>query len=189
MREISYLAAIIGSLALALGLGLGAAGSASAGGLTLSSEAFAQGSPIPARYTCDGNDISPPLAWSGIPDGTQSLALIVADPDAPDPEAPRLTWYHWVLYDIPPALAGLPENAGSPHASTAILNGLNSWEHTSYGGPCPPIGRHRYFFHLYALDQKLDVQGQPTAEALHKAMKGHVIAKTELMGTYAKSRR
>lgn len=180
----------IHNLAAALSLlALGAAGPVSAGGLMLSSEAFTQGNPIPARYTCDGSDISPPLAWSGIPGGTRSLALIVADPDAPNPDAPRLTWYHWVLYDIPPELSGVPEKADPQHASSAIRNGLNSWEHTSYGGPCPPVGRHRYFFHLYALDQKLDIQGQPTAEALHKAMKGHVISETALMGTYTKRHR
>lgn len=182
MREIPYLAALIGALTL------GVTGSAGAGGLQLSSAAFMHGDAISMRYTCDGNDVSPPLAWSDIPDGTQSLALIVADPDAPDPDAPRLTWYHWVLYDIPPQLSELPEDANPQRISTAIRNGLNSWKHTGYDGPCPPVGRHRYFFHLYALDQKLDMQGPPTAEALHEVMQGHIIAETALMGTYAKSR-
>ncbi|HET8700329.1 MAG TPA: YbhB/YbcL family Raf kinase inhibitor-like protein [Nitrococcus sp.] len=177
-----HLAVAIGSLVL------GTAGPAGASGLMLSSEAFTQSGPIPARYTCDGSDISPPLAWSGIPGGTQSLVLIVADPDAPDPAAPRQTWYHWVLYNIPPQLSGLPENADPQRISAAIHNGLNSWEHTGYGGPCPPVGRHRYFFHLYALDQMPYVQGQPTAEALHEAMKGHIIDEAKLMGTYEKSR-
>ena len=182
MRRIAYLAAAIGSLAL------GVTDPAGARGLQLSSEAFAHGGAIPMRYTCEGSDISPPLAWSGLPNGTQSLVLIVSDPDAPDPHAPRLIWYHWVLYAIPPQVSGLPENVDPQQLSAAIRNGLNSWKRTGYGGPCPPIGRHRYFFHLYALDQKLDLHEPPNAATLRAAMKGHVIADSELMGTYAKSR-
>lgn len=177
MQRTVYLAAIIG------GLALGVTGLVHAGGLKLSSEAFAHGSTMPAHYTCDGSDISPPLAWSGIPHGTHSLALIMSDPDAP-----RLTWYHWVLYAIPPAVSELPEDADPQQVSAAIRNGLNSWEHTGYGGPCPPVGRHRYFFRLYALDQKLDMRGQPNAAALRQAMKGHIIAETALMGTYTRDR-
>ncbi|MDN5849785.1 MAG: YbhB/YbcL family Raf kinase inhibitor-like protein [Nitrococcus sp.] len=176
-------------IAAAIGiLALGITDSAGAGGLQLRSEAFAHGSAIPARYTCAGSDISPPLAWSVVPEGTQSLALIVSDPDAPDPNAPRLTWYHWVLYAIPTKLSGLPEDVDLQHVSAAIRTGVNSWGRADYGGPCPPIGRHRYFFRLYALDQRLDLQGQPSATALRKAMKGHIIAETVLMGTYANSR-
>lgn len=177
MRGIVYLAAAIGLLVL------GIIGPAGASNLQLSSEAFAHGGAIPARYTCDGSDISPPLAWSGLPDGTQSLVLIVSDPDAP-----RLTWYHWVLYAIPPQISGFPEDADPQQLSAAIRNGLNSWKRIGYGGPCPPIGRHRYFFHLYALDQKLDLHEPPSAAALRAAMKGHVLADSKLMGTYAKSR-
>lgn len=182
MRRIHYLAAAIGSLALGIG------GSAAAGDLKLTSAAFTHQGSIPTRYTCEGSDISPPLSWSGIPEGTHSLALIVSDPDAPDPAAPRMTWYHWVLYAIPPEVTALPENANPQHVSAAIRDGKNSWGHPGYGGPCPPIGRHRYFFHLYALDKKLDVQGQPSAQELRQAMQGHVIADTELMGTYEKGR-
>ncbi|MDN5872063.1 MAG: YbhB/YbcL family Raf kinase inhibitor-like protein [Nitrococcus sp.] len=182
MRAMQRVAAVIGVLAL------GITDSAGAGGLRLSSEAFTHGSAIPARYTCDGSDISPPLAWRGIPKGAHSLALIVSDPDAPDPNAPRLTWYHWVLYAIPAKLSGLPEDVDPQHISAAIRTGLNGWGHADYGGPCPPVGRHRYFFRLYALDQRLDLREQPSATALRKAMQGHIIAETALMGTYARTR-
>lgn len=150
--------------------------------MTLTSTAFAHNGAIPKRYTCDGDDISPPLAWSGVPSGAKSLALIVDDPDAPDPAAPRMTWVHWVLYNVPPSTTGLPKAVKSLPAGA--LSGLNDWKRTGYGGPCPPIGRHRYFHKLYALDTLLQGLGQPNKAALEKAMQGHVIARAELVGTY-----
>jgi hypothetical protein len=154
--------------------------------LTLTSSAFAHQGEIPAKYTCEGKDLSPPLAWSGVPAGAKSLALIVDDPDAPDPAAPKLTWVHWVLYDIPPSATGLPEGANPLPAGTRA--GLNDWQRLGYGGPCPPIGRHRYFHKLYALDAVLPDLGRPDKAKLEAAMKGHVIAQAELIGTYQKRR-
>ncbi|HXH04018.1 MAG TPA: YbhB/YbcL family Raf kinase inhibitor-like protein [Candidatus Competibacteraceae bacterium] len=156
--------------------------------LTLSSQAFTHGGPIPSRYTCDGNDVSPPLAWAGVPDGAKSLVLIVDDPDAPDPAAPRMTWVHWVLYNIPPSASGLGEGIAAKDLPAGTLAGLNDWQRTGYGGPCPPIGRHRYFHKLYALDVMLPDLGRPTKAALEKAMKGHVLAQAELIGTYQRHR-
>jgi Raf kinase inhibitor-like YbhB/YbcL family protein len=149
--------------------------------LNLRSPAFAAYAPIDVRYTCEGEDISPPLVWSGIPESARSLALIVDDPDAP-----AGGWVHWLVYNIPPETAGLTEasvTAGLPEGS---LEGLNDWRRTGYGGPCPPTGRHRYFFTLYALDCLLPDLGLPTKRALESAMQEHVIAKGELMGTYSK---
>jgi hypothetical protein len=154
--------------------------------MKLTSPAFAHQGPIPAKYTCEGQDIAPPLAWSDVPPGTQSLALVCFDPDAPDPAAPKMTWVHWVLYDLPPDSTGLPEGGALPHG---VHEGLNDWHRTGYGGPCPPIGRHRYFFELYALDTKLPNLRQPTRAQLMNAIKGHVLAKAELIGTYQKQRR
>ncbi len=152
--------------------------------MKLSSPAFAPGSAIPQKYTCEGQDVSPPLAWSGLPAGAKSLALVVDDPDAPDPAAPRMTWVHWVLYNIPPGTSGLAEGAAALPAGT--LEGLNDWKRTGYGGPCPPIGRHRYFHKLYVLDVMLPDLARPTKAKLEAAMKNHVLAKAELMGTYQK---
>jgi Raf kinase inhibitor-like YbhB/YbcL family protein len=152
--------------------------------LTLTSSAFAPGEEIPRRHTCEGDDTSPALEWSGVPAGTRSLALIVDDPDAPDPKAPRMTWVHWVLYDIPPDTTGLPEGALALPPGTR--EGLNDWKRTGYGGPCPPIGRHRYFHKLYALDVALPDLKTPIKAQLEKAMAGHVLAQAELMGTYEK---
>ena len=154
--------------------------------MRLTSSAFPHQGPIPAKYTCDGQDVSPPLAWGDVPPGTQSFALIVDDPDAPDPAAPKMTWVHWVLYNLPPHAAGLTEGAGSLPAGTR--EGINDWKRTGYGGPCPPIGRHRYFHKLYALDTVLTDLGQPTKARLEAAMKGHVLAQAELVGTYQKHR-
>jgi hypothetical protein len=154
--------------------------------LKLTSSAFAHDGKIPAKYTCEGADVSPPLAWSGVPAGAKSLALIVDDPDAPDPAAPKMTWVHWVVYNIPIATAGIPE--GAKNAPAGALDGLNDFGRTGYGGPCPPIGRHRYFHKLYALDAMLPDLGKPTKAKLEAAMKGHVIAEAWLAGTY-KSRR
>jgi Raf kinase inhibitor-like YbhB/YbcL family protein len=123
--------------------------------LTLTSPAFAAGTEIPTRYTCEGADLSPPLAWTAPPDGTRSLALVIDDPDAPDPAAPKVTWVHWVLYGLPPAEGSLPEGAGRDALPAGAREGLNDWRRPGYGGPCPPVGRHRYFFKLYALDAVL----------------------------------
>lgn len=149
----------------------------------LSSSAYADNGAIPARYTCDGADISPPLAWSGVPAGTKSFAFIMDDPDAPDPAAPKVTWVHWVLYGIPVDVHGLPEG-GSLHAPAGTRDGTNSWKRPGYGGPCPPIGRHRYFQKLYALDTVLPDLHRPTKDALLAAMRGHVLAETQIIGTY-----
>ncbi|MFA7281945.1 MAG: YbhB/YbcL family Raf kinase inhibitor-like protein [Sterolibacterium sp.] len=150
----------------------------------LTSIAFAHAGEIPSKYTCEGQDISPPLAWSDVPHNAKSLALIVDDPDAPDPAAPKMTWVHWVLYNIPPSVSALPEGAEQLPAGT--LSGLNDWKRTGYGGPCPPIGRHRYFHKLYALDTLLPDLGRPSKAAIEAQMKGHIIGQAELIGTYQK---
>jgi Raf kinase inhibitor-like YbhB/YbcL family protein len=152
--------------------------------LTITSSAFAAKGGIPTKHTCEGDDVSPPLAWAGVPANAQSLVLIVDDPDAPDPKAPKTTWVHWVLYDVPPSSTGLAEGARALPPGTR--EGRNDWKRTGYGGPCPPIGRHRYFFKLYALDTRLDDLGEPTKAALESAMHGHVVAQAELVGTYQK---
>jgi Raf kinase inhibitor-like YbhB/YbcL family protein len=152
--------------------------------LTLTSPAFAHQADIPSKYTCEGSDISPPLSWTGIPAGTQSLALIVDDPDAPDPAAPKRTWVHWVLYNLPPTAKALGEAVRALPAGT--LEGLSDWNRTGYGGPCPPIGRHRYFFKLYALDAMLSDLAKPTKPQLEHAMAGHVLEQAEMIGTYQK---
>jgi Raf kinase inhibitor-like YbhB/YbcL family protein len=156
--------------------------------LTITSIAFTNGGEIPTRYTCQGKDISPPLDWRGVPENARSLVLIIDDPDAPDPKAPRMTWVHWVLFNLPPDLAGLPEGVSPDDLPPGAGQGMNSWNRTGYGGPCPPIGRHRYFHKLYALDTVLDLPGKPTSKALEDAMQGHVIGQAELVGTYQKSR-
>ncbi|WJW76800.1 YbhB/YbcL family Raf kinase inhibitor-like protein [Thiohalobacter sp. IOR34] len=150
--------------------------------LTLSSSVFEPGGEIPRRYTCDGEDVSPPLSWSGVPGEARSLVLIVDDPDAPDPAAPKMTWVHWVLYNLPAELSGLPEAVDKLPAGSG--EGLNDWKRTGYGGPCPPIGRHRYFFKLYALDTRLPDLGRPTKTEVEQAMRGHVLEAAELVGTY-----
>lgn len=155
--------------------------------MKLTSTAFASHGEIPAKYTCEGEDLAPPLAWSGAPAGTRSFALIVDDPDAPDPAAPKMTWVHWVLYDLPPSVHALPE--GGRPLPPGAREGRNDWKRTGYGGPCPPIGRHRYFFKLYALDAPLGDLKTPTKAALEAAMRGHVLAQAELVGTYQKRRR
>jgi len=154
--------------------------------LALTSAAFTHNGPIPKLYTCQGKDISPALAWSGLPTGTKSLALIVDDPDAPDPAAPKMTWVHWVLYNIPVSATGLPEAVAPSALPAGTREGRNDWKRTGYGGPCPPIGVHRYFHKLYALDVMLPDLKQPTKAELERAMQGHVLAKVELMGTYQK---
>ncbi len=155
--------------------------------VVLNSSAFEPNGAIPTKYTCEGEDVSPALTWSGVPSGTKSLALIVDDPDAPDPAAPKMTWFHWVLYDVPPSAQGLPEAAGASSLSRGTREGLNDWKRTGYGGPCPPIGRHRYFFKLYALDTELGDLGEPTKAQLENAMAGHILGEAQLVGTYQKS--
>lgn len=151
---------------------------------SISSTAFDHEAGIPAKYTCDDQDVSPPLGFAGAPDGTQSLALIVDDPDAPDPAAPKMTWVHWVLYNLPPDCQGLAEATGTADLPDGTLEGTNDWDRTGYGGPCPPIGEHRYFFKLYALDTVLRDLGRPDKAALTEAMEGHVLGEAVLMGTY-----
>jgi Raf kinase inhibitor-like YbhB/YbcL family protein len=152
--------------------------------MQLTSSSFKPQGSIPSRYTCDGEDISPPLAWSGVPEGTKSLALIMDDPDAPDPAHPKRTWVHWVLYNLPPSATELPEGVPARELPPGTLEGTNDFKHTDYGGPCPPVGRHRYFHKLYALDTVLADLHQPTKAALEMAMRGHVLAEADLVGTY-----
>ena len=153
--------------------------------LALHSSAFADHGAIPARYTCEGDDVSPPLEWGAPPAGTQSLALVVDDPDAPDPAAPRRTWVHWVVYDLPATAGELSEGAARGGLPAGARDGKNDWGRRGWGGPCPPIGRHRYFFKLYALDRALERDSLTKAE-LEKAIEGHVLARAELVGTYEK---
>ena len=152
--------------------------------LTLTSSAFGPNGAIPKKHTCEGSDVSPPLEWRGAPEAAKSLVLIVDDPDAPDPAAPKTTWVHWVLYDLPTSVTALPEAASIFPAGTR--EGLNDWKRRGYGGPCPPIGRHRYFFKLYALDTTLGDLGHATKADVEKAMRGHVLQNAELIGTYQK---
>ena len=155
--------------------------------MKLESPAFQDQGDIPSKFTCEGQDVSPALRWSGLPAKTKSLALVVDDPDAPDPKAPKKTWVHWVLFDIPASAAGLPEGGKPLPAGTR--EGINDWKRPGYGGPCPPVGSHRYFFKLYALDQKLELQS-PSAAQLEAALEGdRVLAKTELIGTYEKAKK
>ena len=155
--------------------------------LTLGSSVFTQGGEIPPRYTCEGENISPPLEWSGIPEAARSMVLIVEDPDAPDPKAPTVTWVHWVLINIPTTTTTLAEGASSKNLPSGSEEGLNDWNNSCYEGACPPIGRHRYFHKLYALDATLTGMTRPTKAVVEAAMKGHVIAEATLMGTYVKS--
>jgi Raf kinase inhibitor-like YbhB/YbcL family protein len=155
--------------------------------MQLTSTAFSPGGEIPSRYTCEGKDAAPPLAWRDVPAGARSLALIVDDPDAPDPAKPQRTWVHWVVVDIPPAAQGLPEG-GKPLPAGA-RDGTHDWGRPGYGGPCPPIGRHRYFFKLYALDGTLPDLASPKKADLEQALTGHVVAQCELVGTYQKQKK
>jgi Raf kinase inhibitor-like YbhB/YbcL family protein len=157
--------------------------------LDISSTAFDPGTPIPTRCTCEGDDISPALHWRGVPAHARSLVLIVDDPDAPDPRTPKMTWVHWVLANLPVDSGGLPEGVAPVALPAGTVEGLNDWKRTGYGGPCPPIGRHRYFHKLYALDIVLDGLKQPTKAQVETAMKGHVLAHAELVGTYEKTGR
>ena len=179
MRAIAFFAA--GALAIALSA---SAADKKEGTMNITSTAFTANGSIPTKYTCEGSDVAPPLAWSGVPANAKSLVLLVDDPDAPDPAAPKLTWVHWVLYDIPASAKGLDEGAKTLPSGTR--EGLNDWKRTGYGGPCPPIGRHRYFHKLYALDIALGDLGRPNKAKLEAAMKGHVVGEAQLIGTYQK---
>jgi len=152
--------------------------------LTLKSPDFDHKGEIPKVFTCDGDDTSPSLSWSGVPENAKSLVLIVDDPDAPDPAKPKMTWVHWVLYNIPPTVAELPRNVGSDKLPAGTREGINDWKKTGYGGPCPPVGRHRYFHKLYALDVELPDLHKPNKTKLEAAMEGHIVGQAELIGTY-----
>src|SRR5579859_323742 len=156
--------------------------------LTLTSTSFTHEGAIPKIHTCEGKDVSPPLAWSGVPANAKSLALIVDDPDAPDPAAPKMTWVHWVLYDLPPSASGLAQGVAPNELPAGTRQGVSDFKRTGYGGPCPPIGRHRYFFKLYALDTMLPDLKNPRKPEVEKAMKGHIVAQAVLIGTYEKGR-
>jgi Raf kinase inhibitor-like YbhB/YbcL family protein len=157
--------------------------------LTLTSPAFVAGQPIPRKYSCEGDDRSPPLRWSGAPAGTKSFALVVDDPDAPDPKAPRMTWVHWVLFNVPATVTELAEGVSSSGLPAGTVEARNDFARTRFGGPCPPIGRHRYFHKIYALDAMLPAGKVADKAALEAAMKGHVLAQAELIGTYQKGER
>lgn len=152
--------------------------------MQITSPAFESGSDIPKKHTCEGEDVSPPLAWSDAPPGTKSFALVVDDPDAPDPAAPKTVWAHWVLYDIPADSTSLREAVTAKNLPPGAREGLNDWKKPGYRGPCPPVGRHRYVHKLYALDVILPDLERPTKARLEKAMEGHVLAHAELIGGY-----
>lgn len=154
--------------------------------LILKSEAFADGAEIPDKYTCKGDDVSPPLIWENMPHDAHSLVLIIDDPDAPDPAAPKKAWVHWVLYNIPPEINHLTEHVTSATLPSGVAQGLNDWQTRGYGGPCPPVGRHRYFHKLYALDTVLEELNNPTKADIEAAMQGHILAQAELIGTCQK---
>lgn len=153
---------------------------------TLSSPVFTHMGEIPNKYTCVAEDISPPLQWHDIPENTVSFALIVDDPDAPDPAAPKTTWVHWVLYNLPANIRSLSEAIDSASLPEGALQGINDWSRAGYGGPCPPVGRHRYFFKLFALDIRISNNHKMTKAELESVMEGHIIKKTELIGTFQK---
>lgn len=152
--------------------------------MILTSQDFKSEGLIPKLHTCDGKDISPALTWSDVPSETKSLALIVDDPDAPDPAAPQRTWVHWVFYNIPADSNSLAQGIKTKALPKGTLEGKNDWGRTGYGGPCPPIGKHRYFHKLYALDIVLPDLKKPTKAKLEEAMEGHIISKAELIGLY-----
>jgi Raf kinase inhibitor-like YbhB/YbcL family protein len=156
--------------------------------VAVASSAFEHEQGIPTEFTCEGDDVSPPLSWSEVPAEARSLVLIVDDPDAPDPAAPKMVWVHWILYDMPPSTTQLPEGVAVEQLPAGTRQGSNDWKRTGYGGPCPPVGRHRYFHKLYALDVELGDLGEPTKADLEEAMKGHVLAWGELVGTYEKTK-
>jgi Raf kinase inhibitor-like YbhB/YbcL family protein len=152
----------------------------------ITSPGFRAGAEIPARFTCEGKDLSPPLEWSGVPSGARSLVLVVEDPDCPDPAAPKMTWVHWLLYNLPPDTRGLAEGVSEKALPAGTLAGTTDARRTGWHGPCPPVGRHRYFFRLYALDTTLPDLHRPSRSTLEQMMDGHLLASAELMGTYEK---
>lgn len=152
--------------------------------MTLSSSSFEPGDSIPERHTCAGDDVSPGLEWSGLPEGTRSLALVVDDEDAKSPQDPSSNWVHWLVYNLPPSVAGLPEGAAEGGLPAGALEGLNDWGETGWRGPCPPSGRHRYVHTLYALDSDLPDLAGPEKSNLERAMEGHVLAEAKLVGTF-----
>ena len=156
--------------------------------LSLSSSLFTHGGAIPARCTGDGRDESPELSWSDVPQGTKAFALVVDDPDAPDPKAPKRTWVHWVVSDLPASATSLPAGASRKSMPTGSHEGKNDGGETGYSGPYPPIGTHRYFFKLYALDAPTGLRDGHTKAELLKAIEGHVLDQAELMGTYERRR-
>ena len=153
------------------------------GNMQLTSPDFTHGGEIPAQFTCQGKDLAPALHWQDVPKSAKSLVLIVDDPDAPDPQAPKMTWVHEVMVDVPPSATGLAQGHALPSGARF---GLNDWKKPAWGGPCPPIGRHRYYFKLYAVDVALSLPPRPTKPDVLAAMKGHIVAETVLMGTYQK---
>lgn len=187
MRHLNFCGALLCALWIASGCHEAAADGRrgkGASSMKLTSAAFENGGEIPTTYTCEGKDLSPPLSWRGAPSTAKSFVLIVDDPDAPDPKAPKMTWVHWVLYNLPSSANGLPEGVRTLPSGT--LEGKNDWKRTGYGGPCPPIGRHRYFHKLYALDTELKNLGTPTKAELERALAGHILDQAELVGTYQK---
>lgn len=156
-------------------------------GLTLRSAGFQDGQTIPRRFTCDGEDVSPPLRWSDPPPSTRSLALVVEDPDAPDPAHPQRTWVHWIVFNLPADCPGLPEDADRHGLPAGSRSGRNDWQRAGWGGPCPPIGRHRYFFRLFALDTRLEGLNAPNRTELEQAIAGHILDRAELVGLYGRS--
>ena len=153
----------------------------------VTSTAFHNKNEIPTRHTCEGEDVSPQLQWTGGPEGTQSFALIVDDPDAPDPKAPKMVWVHWVLYNLPHDSRELSEAITAEGLPQGTCEGLNDWKATGWRGPCPPIGRHRYYFRLYALDCRLPDRGDVSRAELDQMMQGHILAEATLMATYQKT--
>ncbi len=177
MRILALLALLVPAIAQAGGKAMT---------LAIASPAFAHMEEIPARYTCEGGDRSPPLQITAEVPGAKTLALLVDDPDAPDPNAPRMIWTHWIAYNLPARTQTLAEGVGNGAPPEGAAYGRNDWGRTDYGGPCPPIGRHRYFFRLYALDTELSFAAPPTRGELLAAIRGHVLAEAELVGTYEK---
>lgn len=152
--------------------------------MTISSPAFVHNGMMPERYTCEGDNMSPPLRWTAPPAGTRSLVLISDDPDAPDPAAPKMTWVHWVLYNLPPVAGELPEGVADTALPNGTRIGINDRQFAGYSGPCPPIGVHRYFFKLYALDMVLPDLGNTTKADIVARMEGHILAQTDMIGLY-----
>ncbi len=152
--------------------------------LRMKSPSFEHEMEIPVRHTCEGADLSPPLVWSGVPEGTRSFAIVVDDPDAPDPNAPKMTWVHWVVYGIPADVTALPEGVTSANLPSGAREGLNDWRTIGYRGPCPPVGRHRYLHKLYALDTVVADLGRAGKAEVERALRGHVLGQATLIGTY-----